>query len=316
MTSQSLTRAAALAIAVLLTTRSANMAAAGDNDFYGFSHVLKGLSESNKNTNIQPTQFKADANGGMIELRMPDTAGTCTGDYRFTWKFMDGIAKLQHGKAYRFNIVGRRVAGNCENNTAHCYLKSSSSASTMAREAGIKDPGPDIDLVTSHGSVVKAYPPSEDSTCDAKIVVKHDTYNEYSYFSMNLYFSSFPYSSKSKKCVYHVVYVFRKNFVPNAGATPTAGPANCPVLYGLGVNIGILEYGSLENAKTTFLAGFIDHAVAHMKASSCIDPAEVAYLEDLKKRMLKVERSAAFATEISNYRQELTLKILAACECG
>ncbi len=306
----SVCRRALAAVAIIVTAFHARTATAGD-DFYGFSRLLKGEIESNKNTNIKPTRFDADAKGGVIRVRMPDTAGKCSAEYEFTWKFIDDISKLKFGKKYRFHVSGKRISGNCEKNTNILYMKSAMSGSKLATAAGIKTPGRSIELQPRIPNI-NGYPPSENNSSDGTIVIASSNVLDHSYFTFDFHFASFPYSGTSKKCVFQVTYVFGKNLV---AAAPTSGATNCPALYGLGVNIGVLEYGSLENAKTTFLAGFIDHAITNMKASGCIADSEVAYLEDLKKRMLEVERSRSFAQEISTYRQELAQKIVATCAC-
>lgn len=286
---------------------------AQQKDFYGFSKILKGLESSNKNTNISPTKFEADLNGGTFQIRMPNTSGTCYGDYEFTWKFTEDISKLETGKEYPVTVKGRRIGGDCEKNTAKTYLKSGNASSSLLTKAGIKsDPATSIKMIWNTTYIVDAFPVGDKNMLNAKVAVNGNPYAEFSSFGLKFYFSSFPYSSTSKYCTFDVLYVYQKN---KAITKSPAGAVNCPVLYGLGVNIGIMEYGSLENAKSYFIAGFVDHALDHMKASGCIPASEIAYLEDLKIRMLKKETTKEFASEISLYRQRLTTIIEEGCGC-
>lgn len=279
----------------------------GAEDFYGYSEVLKDLVSANKNTDIKPTKFEADAKGGIIQLTMPDTSGKTSGTYEFQWKFLDSIEKMEPGKKYRFQVTGRRIDGTSEKNTCTCHGQSTQSNYELPKKAGIKRTGSDIRFNVVASSF-DAYPPSKYNPLEGTLScgeVEGTTY-----FGFQFDFSSWPYSDTSKKCSYGVSYVFKKNHV-----APKATEIHCPTLYGLGFNIGIMEYGSLTDAKSEFLKNFVDDAIALMKASGCIPDSEVEYLEDLKARMLKVERTKAFAAEISEYRQKLTLLINRNCEC-
>lgn len=298
-----------LCLATLLAATLSPSSIVIAGDYYGFSDILMGESYSNENTDIKPTKLEANLNGGVIQLRMPDTSGTCVGDYEFRWEFLDDISKLEAGEKYRFRIAGRRVGGSCEMNTNTAMVKGSSDSSRLADSQGASAPGRRIDVTTAPSSIT-AHPryKSQVTSSDGFVSVVGNI-GERTQFSLHFEFASFPYSSVSKSCNFDVVYLYRKNHI----AAPTA--LNCPNLYGLGVNIGILEYGSLEDAKTSFLAGFVDHAIAHSKASGCVPASETAWLIDLKQRMLKKPTSREFAREISDFRQKLAHIIEGGCNC-
>lgn len=282
--------------------------AAPAQDFYGFAGVLKGQVRSNKNTNIKPTRLVADLKGGVIQLRMPDTAGSCSGDYEFRWEFLDDISRLVPGKQYRFRMRGRRIAGTCEKNTNTAWMSSSNAGSVLAKAQGIQETAALLTVTKSQSSVV-GYPRGPNNAADGTISVARGRVGERTQFKFTFDFSSYPYSSASKLCSFEVAYLFRKN------AATSSRASNCPALYGLGVNVGMLEYGALENAKTTFLVGFVDNAVTAARGSNCVPASEIRWLVDLRGRMLKKRTGKEFAGEISTFRQRLARIIVEKCNC-
>ncbi len=296
---------ATLSVLFLLVGSSTQFAVA--EDFYGVSEVLTGLVDANKNTDIKPTKFEANTKGGIIQLKMPDTSGKTFGTYEFKWEFLDNIEKIEKGKKYRFKVTGSRIAGSSEKNTCICHIQSTSNYE-LPNKAGIKKTGQHVRYSGPSSFQFEAYPASKLNPWEGSFSC--DDFAGVTYFGFQFHFASWPYGSTSKNCNYGVSYILKKNHI-----TSKATDIHCPVLYGLGFNIGIMEYGSLTNAKSEFLKSFVDDAIALMKASGCIPESEVAYLEDLKARMLKVERTKEFASEISKYRQKLTLIINKNCEC-
>lgn len=279
-------------------------------DFYGFTEVLTGRVAARANTDIQATVLEANLKGGVIQVRMPDTAGNTFGDYEFRWEFLDDISKIEPGKEYRFTMAGKRVGGTSERNTNTAWMRSANSGSDLAEAMGIKNPGNTIVTAANFGAVT-GYPVRDNNNATGVLRSASTNVADSSYFTFRFDFSSVPYSSTSLSCSFEVAYLYRKNHV----ATTPMGKPNCPNLYHLGVNIGILEYGTLTDANSTFMIGFIDQALIHAKAANCIPTTDIAALTDIKKRMGETETSGTFAAEVSNFRQHLARVVQEACVC-
>lgn len=99
-----------------------------------------------------------------------------------------------------------------------------------------------------------------------------------------------------------------------AGTTAASGVAavNCHNLYGLGVNVGIVELGCHEAMDVSFLIGFLDHAINHAKASGCIASAP---LESLRTRMRGASSSGQFYDEVLRIRKSLATEAGTYCGC-
>lgn len=276
-------------------------------DFYGFEQVLTGEIESNRNTNIKPTRLEAGIRGGVIQLRMPDSAGTCFGDYEFRWEFQDDIRRIEPGKEYRLRMTGRRVGGQCDRNTNTAWMSSSNMGSRLAKARGLQNTANNLQLTKSSANVV-AWPVATNNSVDAVIKTTSSRIDDRTQFKFQFDFSSHPYSSVSKSCKFEVAYLYKKNHT----ATSTT-QTNCQNLYGLGFNIGILEYGSLQDAKPSFLVKFVDEAILHAKASGCIPAEELGYLSGLKTRLTQATTSRQFAEEISAFRQKVARIIEPGC---
>ena len=175
---------------------------------YVFSHILKGLTRNNANTSITPNVFEANIKGGVFRIQMPDTAGQNNGVYEYRWEFLDDLSSLEKGKNYRYRMTGRRVAGTADKNTNIVYLQSSSSGSDLAKQSGIKEYGPAIDVVTKTRQVV-AFPAGKKNISEGSIVWKSGSVRNQSFFTFTFSHSSYPYSSTSKLSDYQVVYVYK-----------------------------------------------------------------------------------------------------------
>lgn len=205
---------AALTVASLICLQTP----ANAQQSYGFSRILKGLARSNDHTNIQPTRLAADLRGGVIEVRMPDTAGTTYANYRFQWRFTDDISQLVPGRKYRFEMSGQRVGGTSDKNTNTAWMKSSNSGGVLAKRAGIESLKNTIEVTKTQSSVV-AWPPAPNNHSHGTIELQGSPDNAESYFTFQFDFSSFPYAWNSKQCSFEVVYVYRKTA---SAATPVS----------------------------------------------------------------------------------------------
>lgn len=265
-------------------------------------------------TGLQATRIEANKSGGVFEIRVPSTSNSCYADYQFQWKFLDDISTLVKGKKYRYEMTGRRTGGTCDKNTNIGRVLSSNSYSPLASTLGIKGQGSSI-ITTSSSSTreIVAQPTpgylNQITHSFGVIEFKNGSGVTQSFFGFGFEFSTYPYSSGvSKKADFQVLYVYSKT-----KETASSGPINCGGLYGAGFNIGIMEYASLKDEKSFFLLSFIENAILGAKGSNCVSSSDIAYLEDLKKRVAATERSKIFNAEISSFRQSLAVKV---ADCG
>lgn len=181
-------------------------------DFYGFKEILKGPTVT-RGKKFKPGRLEADLNGGIILFTMSDTAEKTHGDYEFRWQFIDNISRIEKGKKYRFEIVGRRIGGSSEKNTNTAWMKSSNQGSVLAKTAGIESTANVLTVLKSQANVV-AWPIKKNNKATGTVELATDPERDTTYFSFQFDFSSFPYASNSRSCSFEVVYVFEKNLEP------------------------------------------------------------------------------------------------------
>lgn len=65
-----------------------------------FSKVVYDVSsESPQGAGLRASHIQADQNGGVFEIRVPNSAGTCYDDLQFSWRFPDDISVLSDLKS-------------------------------------------------------------------------------------------------------------------------------------------------------------------------------------------------------------------------
>jgi hypothetical protein len=285
-------------------------------NFYGFEKIFHGPTDAVNYTG-QPVQFEANLKGGVIVVKMPDTSGSCESTYRFKWEFKQDISKLAVGKEFDLVAVGEVVEGNCKNNTNEMYLASSMSGSELADKTGIKNRGKVIRISGWPGGSVTAYPSKRENNlinnrADAKLGISAYSLSDkldQDYFTLAFHFASHPYTSNSKLYKYEVVYLYKKNHT----ATDTAGAINCPAVFRLGIQLGIISLATHNDEDVGFCVETLDYAIEAAKGSGCL-PAEK--LVDLQKRMKAAKSSKAFYNEVIALRAEYVTLVDANCGCG
>ncbi len=126
---------------------------------------------------------------------------------------MDDISKLEVGKKYKFEMVGRKILGTAEKNTNTAWMSSSNQGGKLAKHAGIESLANVLKVTKSKPNVV-AWPVKPNNVATGTVEIEGEPTQKQTYFTFKFDFSSFPYASNSKSCSFEVVYVFGKNHVP------------------------------------------------------------------------------------------------------
>lgn len=197
---------------LLLFTLFASQASA--RDFYGLSQILKGKTRANDHTLLQATVLEANAKGGVIQVRMPDTAGTTFGDYEFRWTFENELTRLEPGRTYHFRMSGRQIGGTSRRNTNTAWMSSSNMGGVLVKNAGIQSLANVVEVESELANVI-GFPIADNNDVYGTVRLVGEPTRDVTYFTFKFDFGSFPYAHNSKSCSFEVAYVFRKNhFVP------------------------------------------------------------------------------------------------------
>ena len=286
-------RISILLIATLLLSNSP--AGAQGKNFYGLKNIVQGHAKIGlaKQITYAPDDYYADAKGGYVDIFV--AKGQCSDKYRFSWKFLDEMSKLEPGIIYKAELKAERIEGNCKQNEAWVNLLGSNENCRLCT---------DKKLTTSSFSIA-AKPKG-----DARAYAVPMDYNKESTFEVSvsrvaeeetmifLSFSCTTNPSPRENFDYQVVYIYKKNYQPQ---TESIG-FDCQMLYGIGTNMAFLEIeagnGSAWDAMKEYLGG----AIKFVRASNCLD---TDYLMDLKERMTDTEDGSEFYEEIKAYRENL-----------
>ncbi|UJH68415.1 hypothetical protein [Allomuricauda sp. SCSIO 65647] len=247
----------------------------------------------------EPISVQADSRGGRVETYLKLNDG-CTESYAFSWSFDSDISTLKVGQTVNATISANRTSGNCYNNSAKVTIGGTSTGSALLRDKKSGFSGIEIGGTNYAYALGGSHLPRS-SRFSIKIGLS--SISDEAFFTVRI--ATTTDASNDDVYDYEIRYMYKK------GAGPNSTAASCSGLYGLGVNIGMLEYGSLKNDSPSFLIGFIDQSISIINQVGCLN---TDYLKDLRSRMARATSSSIFNQEISNYRQRIAREIPEECE--
>lgn len=308
-------------VCVLPVVFPTGVLSAQDKGFLGFKGVVVTTGPGTR----KPETIKADSSGGKIRFSTRYRNGAIE-TYEVTWTLGKGaLAKrLAPNDSFSWSLQAKRVA-----------TKGNHPRTPFVKLGGIRGSALPKELFTKEGRLdayIDAYFGKEPAgnfrlyaeNTDNR---KPDRYSKYGATSGTLKVAPALHGPNGRKTAFQIMITsssdygrkestfVRVFYVLERGRNPgsAASAVNCPNLYGLGVNIGILELGALQDLKVSFLSKFLSDAIEHAKAAGCVPMAK---LLDLQKRFTKAKSSRPFYAEITALRQELTTIINRDCRCA
>lgn len=270
-------------------------AGAQGRNFYGLKEIIHGHARigMSKQVDYPPDDYYADEKGGYVEIFV--SKGQCSDKYRFSWKFLDNISKLEPNAIYRAEVHAERIEGNCRQNEAWVELNGSNQPCRLCTDKNL--PGTAVALAVRGGedsrvyAVPEDYPHATTYEINAARVSEEET-------MIFLSFSCTTNPSPHQNFDYQVVYLYKKNYQPQTGAIGF----DCQMLYGIGTNLAFLETTAAAGGDWEVLQPYARDALKYVRASNCLDDA---FLVELIDRMSGTEDGESFFEEIKAYREEL-----------
>lgn len=167
------------------------------------------MAEENSNNRHKPTRIEVSENGGIIEFKMPNTAGSAFGIYHFAWEFQDDISQMVEEKEYRFKLEGKRTSGTEDNNTATAYLISPSGGK-LAKDLNIQTNEVSVGFKAKTNQISASSPNGQN--LNGTVEVKKVGLKKVS-LTLSFRFGSYPYGSNSQLYVHEVIYVYQPTIV-------------------------------------------------------------------------------------------------------
>jgi len=293
-----------LLIALLVNSFGFQTTQAQGRNFYGFKNIVHGHAKIGlyKQITYAPDDYYADINGGFIEIFV--SKGQCSDKYRFTWKFLDDISKLEPGRIYNAEVKAERIEGNCRQNEAWTRLYGSNEKCPLCVDKSIAPTS--ISLAVKAKGSEKSYAVPLDYNHESKFEISVSRVAEEETMIF-LSFSCTANPSPKQNFDYQVVYHYKKNYQPQTGSVGF----DCHMLYGIGTNMAFLESGAEKDLPYEEVKGFINSAIQHISASNCLEPDA---LVEIRTRMEEEGVSTAnFYEEIKAFRKALPAMIPKEC---
>lgn len=274
-------------------------------DFFGFKEILTGPSFDKPpyGNNVTPSLLDASTAGGTLEVSVQFLKSRdvfCPAKFRFEWRFLQPIETLKRGDEVAVEIKSTLLTDPCYNSKGLLSVSGSNNGSLQVRNQGFKTAA---DLGAVDVKFLEAQ--AGGTTHITKVKVYYVT-SQYTFFRLD-FKTTGPVGSEILR--YEVAYLYEKGLQQSSNCDPDM---NCHNLYSVGVQVGMAEYGSLNNHGPAFIAELLDGAIGHAIASKCVPTDQ---LEDLSRRLKNAAESRPFYDEIVSARVALAEYVEKNCNC-